>query len=116
VFTAREDGSYALVGVRPTDYTVPTDGPVGRMFDATTRHPWRPAHLHLVASAPGYRKLTTHIFDSTSEHIDSDTVFAVKPSLIRHLVEHPGGEADRPQNIGDGPWVETDYDILLVPD
>lgn len=115
-FTSREDGSYALVGVRPTDYTVPTDGPVGRMFEATTRHPWRPAHLHLIVSADGYRKLTTHIFDSASAHIESDTVFAVKPSLIHHLVEHGAGEPDAPPNVGEGPWVEADCDIFLVPE
>jgi hydroxyquinol 1,2-dioxygenase len=115
IFTSREDGRYAFVGVRPTDYTVPTDGPVGRMFEATSRHAWRPAHLHLVVSAPGYRTLTTHIFDSTSGHIDSDTVFAVKRSLIREFVEHDGPEPTGPSNVGDGQWVEVTNDVVLVP-
>ena len=115
IFTSIADGSYAFVGVRPTDYTVPTDGPVGRMFEATARHPWRPAHLHLVVSAPGYRPLTTHIFDSTSGHIDSDTVFAVKHSLVRKFVEHLDGETGRPPAIATGPWVDVENDIALVP-
>jgi catechol 1,2-dioxygenase len=114
VFTARDDGSYALIGVRPTDYTVPFDGPVGAMFAATTRHPWRPAHLHLMVSAVGYKTLTTHLFDSTSRYIDSDTVFAVKDSLLRTFIEHAAGEPDAPPNIGTGPWVELISDFLLV--
>jgi protocatechuate 3,4-dioxygenase beta subunit len=114
-FTSRDDGSYAFVGVRPTDYTVPFDGPVGQMFAATGRHPWRPAHLHLVVSAPGYKTLTTHVFDSTSQYIDSDTVFAVKQSLLREFTEHAGGEADRPAQVGDGAWVDVDNDFALLP-
>ena len=115
MFMSRDDGSYSFIGVRPTDYTVPTDGPVGQMFQATSRHPWRPAHLHLVVSALGYRTLTTHIFDSTSGHIDSDTVFAVKRSLIREFREHDGAEPSGPANIGDGHWVDVTNDIVLVP-
>ena len=115
VFASREDGSYAFVGVRPTDYTVPFDGPVGQMFDATARHPWRPAHLHLIVAATGYKTLTTHFFDSTSRYIDSDTVFAVKPSLLREFTEHAAGEPTRPANVGDGAWAEVDNDIVLLP-
>ena len=41
-FITREDGSYAFVAVRPAPYPIPYDGPVGRMLEATGRHPWRP--------------------------------------------------------------------------
>ena len=33
-------------------------------------------------TAPGFRDLTTHIFVAGSEYIESDTVFAVKKSLV----------------------------------
>ena len=68
--------------MRPVHYAIPTDGPVGRMLRATNRHPWRPAHIHFVVSAKGYERVTTHIFDGTDPYLDSDTVFAVKDSLI----------------------------------
>ena len=81
-FRTRVDGSYAFVAVRPVPYTILDDGPVGRMLARTGRHPWRPAHIHLIVRAPGYRTVATHVFDSaTSLHLDSDAVFAVKPSL-----------------------------------
>ena len=46
----------------PRYYPIPDDGPVGQLLAATGRHPYRPAHLHFIASAPGYRPVTTHVF------------------------------------------------------
>ncbi|MBO0731448.1 MAG: carboxypeptidase regulatory-like domain-containing protein [Acidimicrobiaceae bacterium] len=77
-----DDGSFSFTTVRPIDYTVPADGPVGAMLAASGRHPWRPAHIHFALTAPGYQPLVTHLFDSTSPYLDSDTVFAVRPSLV----------------------------------
>src|SRR5919204_1319183 len=59
-FRTRDDGSYAFLGVRPVPYPIPDDGPVGGMLTATGRHPWRPAHIHMIVSAAGYETLTTH--------------------------------------------------------
>ena len=61
---------------------MPTDGPVGRMLLALGRHPYRPAHLHFIVSAPGFETLTTHIFVRGDEYLDSDAVFGVKQALI----------------------------------
>src|SRR3954470_20544100 len=81
----RDDGSYAFLAVRPVPYPIPDDGPVGRMLAATGRHPWRPAHIHMIVRAEGFRRVTTHVFDAASEYLDSDAVFAVKPSLLRDI-------------------------------
>ena len=67
---------------RPDPLPDPTDGPVGALLAATKRHPYRPAHVHFIVTAPGHRPLTTHIFVAGSPYIESDTVFAVKKSLI----------------------------------
>ena len=84
-FESRSDGSFGFVAVRPVPYPIPDDGPVGRMLDATGRHPWRPAHIHMIVRAAGHRTLTTHVFDADSRYLDSDAVFAVKPSLVRRF-------------------------------
>ena len=52
-FPTRDDGSYAFIAVRPVPYPVPHDGPVGRMLYLTGRHPWRPAHIHMIVRARG---------------------------------------------------------------
>ena len=58
---------------------------MGELLRATERHPWRPAHLHAIISAVGYKTLTTHLFDSADKYLDTDVVFAVKASLIRDI-------------------------------
>jgi hydroxyquinol 1,2-dioxygenase len=113
-FRSRDDGSYAFVAVRPTPYPIPDDGPVGEMLDATGRHPWRPAHIHMIVRADGYRTLTTHVFDAASEYLDSDAVFAVKPRLVREFVPRAGDDPDKPAGV-DGEWVSVQNEIVLAP-
>jgi len=113
-YLTRDDGTYAFVAVRPVPYPIPDDGPVGRMLAATGRHPWRPAHIHMIVRAPGYKTVTTHVFDATSEYLDSDTVFAVKPSLLRKFVERSADDPERPASV-DGAWVSLENDIVLAP-
>ncbi len=90
VFTTDDAGRFSFRTVRPVDYTIPDDGPVGAWLGATGRHPWRPAHIHLVAEAEGYVPITTHLFDQGSGYLDSDAVFGVRDSLV---VDMDGGTA-----------------------
>jgi catechol 1,2-dioxygenase len=113
-YLTRDDGTYAFVAVRPVPYPIPDDGPVGRMLAGTGRHPWRPAHIHMIVRAPGHKTVTTHVFDATSEYLDSDTVFAVKPSLLRTFVERSADDPERPPGV-DGEWVSLENDIVLAP-
>ena len=114
-FFSREDGAYAFVGVRPIPYTIPHDGPVGAMLEAAQRHPWRPAHIHMIVTAPGFERLQTHIFDSTSQYLDSDAVFAVKRSLIRTFVPRSADDPERPASIDQGEWCSVENNIVLAP-
>jgi hydroxyquinol 1,2-dioxygenase len=114
-FKTRDDGSYAFLGVRPVPYTIPDDGPVGRMLASTGRHPWRPAHLHIIVRAPGHRTLTTHIFDAASDYLDSDAVFAVKRSLLRRFVRHSADDPETPPGVV-GDWYSVENDLVLAPE
>ena len=111
-FRTEPDGAFAFRTVRPVDYPIPDDGPVGHMLAVTGRHPWRPAHVHLIVSAQGYERVTTHIFDSTSRYLDSDVVFGVKPSLVRTFTEHDPTVEPPPPGIT-GRWCSVDIDIVL---
>ncbi|MGZ4312265.1 MAG: dioxygenase family protein, partial [Solirubrobacteraceae bacterium] len=113
-FLTREDGRYAFVAVRPTPYPIPYDGPVGRMLELTGRHPWRPAHIHMIIRADGYRTLTTHVFDVESRYLDSDAVFAVKPSLTRRFVAHGPDDPETPDGVTTE-WVSVENDLTLAP-
>jgi protocatechuate 3,4-dioxygenase beta subunit len=82
-YTTDAQGRYALRTIRPVPYPIPDDGPVGRLLALTGRHPWRPAHIHFLVTAPGHRSVTTHVFDADSDYLDSDAVFGVRDSLVR---------------------------------
>lgn len=95
VFTTGSDGTYWFLGVKPKCYPIPDDGPVGQLLGRLGRHPWRPAHLHFLITAPGYDTLTTHIFDPDDPYIGSDAVFGVKKSLLADFrrIEDPARAA-----------------------
>ena len=113
-YRSRDDGSFAFIAVRPVAYPIPDDGPVGRMLAATGRHPWRPAHLHLIVRADGFRTVATHIFDAASEYLESDAVFAVKRSLVRSFVERSADDPERPPDL-EGPWASLELELVLAP-
>jgi protocatechuate 3,4-dioxygenase beta subunit len=84
-FRTKEDGGFRFRTVRPVDYTIPDDGPVGALLRASGRHSWRPAHIHFSVRATGYEPLVTHLFDAASPYLDSDAVFAVRSSLVTDM-------------------------------
>ena len=81
-FHADAEGRYHLRTLRPLGYMIPMDGPVGDMIRAQRRHGFRPAHIHFMIGAPGYRELVTALYLRSDDHIDSDTVFGVTDSLV----------------------------------
>ncbi|MEY9871579.1 hydroxyquinol 1,2-dioxygenase [Streptacidiphilus sp. MAP12-33] len=87
LFTADAQGAFRFRTVVPSHYPIPTDGPVGRLLTAAHRHPYRPAHVHLMVAAPGFRTLTTHLFVAGSPYLDGDAVFAVRPGLVVDFAE-----------------------------
>ncbi|MEO5706563.1 MAG: dioxygenase [Alteraurantiacibacter sp.] len=94
-FQADEDGRVHCRSVMPIAYQVPTDGPVGDLLRATSRHPWRPAHVHFRITAPstmpGQPTLTTHLFPTGDPYLGSDAVFGVKPALVIDMPEDGAG-------------------------
>ena len=93
--TFRTDGAgrFHFWSVTPAHYPIPDDGPVGQLLAATARHPYRPAHVHFMISAPGHEQLVTHLFAADSPYLDSDAVFGVKTSLIQPFELQPPGAA-----------------------
>jgi hydroxyquinol 1,2-dioxygenase len=105
------EGRYFFRSIMPNYYPVPTDGPVGEMLRAMGRHPYRPGHIHMIVSAPGYETVTTHLFPAASPYLDSDAVFGVKDSLIVKFERHPPGEATG-ERI-DVPYYTAQFDFTL---
>jgi protocatechuate 3,4-dioxygenase beta subunit len=83
-------GDYEFRTIVPVSYPIPDDGPAGQLLRSLGRHPFRPAHVHFMISAPSYRTLVTHLFLAGDEYLESDAVFGVKPSLVVQPVRHDG--------------------------
>jgi len=103
VLRSDADGAFRFRTIVPAAYPIPVDGPVGRLLQATKRHPWRPAHLHFRIQAPGYATLTTHVFRDDGPWLDSDAVFGVRQSLVKAWTP-----------LADG-TLELAYDFVLAP-
>jgi hydroxyquinol 1,2-dioxygenase len=103
VLKAGAHGEYHFKSILAEAYPIPDDGPVGDMLRAAQRHPWRPAHLHFMISAPGYASLTTHVFRKHDRYLDSDAVFGVRQSLIADWLRQP-----------DGSYL-VEFDFVLAP-
>lgn len=103
VFTTGPDGRYWFRGIKPVSYPIPDDGPVGQMLTTLGRHPYRPAHMHFIVSAPGFDRIVTHTFVDGDPYLTSDAVFGVKRSLIVSY---------EPVTDGETKW-RSDFDFVL---
>lgn len=108
------DGRYAFTTVKPVSYKVPEDGPGGELLEAVGRHPWRPAHIHVIVRADGYRKLTTEIFVEDDRYIDEDAVFGVRDTLAVAFRRNDSAAAAAEHRIT-APFFEVTYDFGLQP-
>jgi catechol 1,2-dioxygenase len=91
VVTADTAGRFEIRTMLPAPYEIPKDGPTGQLVAAAGWHAWRPAHLHLIVSVPGYRKLTTQLYFDGGQWLDSDVAQAVKPELVLRPETGPDG-------------------------
>ncbi|MBV9561526.1 MAG: hypothetical protein JOY90_13920, partial [Bradyrhizobium sp.] len=86
VFATDADGLYIVRTVRPRGYSIPMDGPVGAMVKAQGRHGMRPAHIHFLVGAPGYRELVTALYLRDDPHLADDVVFGSSDDLAVDIV------------------------------
>ncbi|KAI0392315.1 Intradiol ring-cleavage dioxygenase [Xylariaceae sp. FL0594] len=106
-FRTDDQGRFEMYALRPTAYPIPFDGPAGRLLQLLDRHPYRPAHIHFIVTAKGYRSLTTQVFDREDRYTKDDSVFAVKEDLFMTFEKREGDERAR--------WSLV-YDFLLCED
>lgn len=76
------EGRYEITTLHPVPYQIPHDGPTGAFIRSYGGHPWRPAHLHLIVSAPGRNSITTQLYFTGGDFLDNDVAAAVKPELM----------------------------------
>lgn len=115
--TTGADGRYAFTSVKPVEYPVPTDGPVGEILNGMGRHPMRPSHLHYIVKAEGYKSLVTEIFAQGDRYLDQDTVFGVREDLVMTYQNMPAGSFPDGYALSgkvDEAYIRVDFDLVLV--
>ncbi len=95
-FESDAKGGFWFRSVRPRDYPIPDDGPVGKLLATLGRHPNRAAHIHFMIQAPGFETVITHIFSPDCPYLAEDTVFGVKQSLVGEFERVDDAAAPRP--------------------
>ena len=106
------EGAFALRCTVAQAEPIPHDGPVGRLLAALGRHPWRPAHLHFMLSAPGHERLVTHVFRKGGQYLDSDALFGVRGSLVADWVRHAPGRTPDGRDSAVA-FCTLDFDFVL---
>ena len=104
VVHADGQGRFDITTIVPAPYQIPTDGATGNLLAAAGWNAWRPAHLHVKVSAPGYRLITSQLYFDGGEYLQTDIASAVKPELILHPTAA----------VGQG--LEVNYDFVLEAD
>ncbi len=110
-FLTDAQGRFGFRSVKPAGYPVPTDGPVGDMLRAQSRHPYRPAHIHFLGFKPGFKTLITQVFVDDDRHLNSDVVFGVTRALIGDYRRHDSGPPPAPDVKA--PWYTLDYKFVM---
>ena len=115
-FRSGPDGHLDFWTILPAAYPIPDDGPVGQMLGAAGRHPMRPPHVHVMISAPGHHQLVTQLFVEGGDHLDSDTVFGVKPAIIVPFPaqDGPPPEGAPPKVARGGRWRRLTFAFRLA--
>lgn len=92
---ADENGYFEINTMQPAPYQIPTDGACGQLIGAAGWHAWRPAHIHIKVSAPGYQLVTQQLYFSGDPHNEDDIASAVKPELMLEVKEREGGQGNQ---------------------
>jgi len=112
-FVTGADGRYWFRTSKPLFYPIPHDGPVGALLRNLGRHPYRPAHIHFIVSAPGFQPIVTHLFDKDDPYLASDVVFGVKDSLVCDINQHDDAKAAAEVGL-QNPFWSLQHEFKLV--
>jgi catechol 1,2-dioxygenase len=112
---ALEDGRYSFRTIMPVGYACPPDGPTQKLLTLIGRHGRRPAHIHFLVTAPGYRSLTTQINIDGDEYLHDDFAFATRDGLIPPITRHSDETAILERGLSE-PFSTIAFDFSLNRD
>jgi catechol 1,2-dioxygenase len=111
-FQSDAQGRFWFRTVKPRDYPIPDDGPVGKLLAKLGRHPNRAAHIHFIVQAPGYDTVITHVFAPDCPYLGEDAVFGVKESLVGQFEKVEDPARAKPFGVSSPFWLTAPSFVL----
>lgn len=111
-FRTGPDGVVRFKSVKPIGYPIPTNTTVGKLLAAQNRHPYRPAHVHVLAHKQGYKTLINQTYVDETDYLTSDVQFGVTEALIGKLVKHT---EPHPEDGDIGEWYALEHTLTMEP-
>ncbi|KAJ0331360.1 hypothetical protein COL5a_002901 [Colletotrichum fioriniae] len=105
-FKTDAEGKFYFYCLKPTEYAIDTSGPSADLLKLMGRHPYRPAHIHMMVTHPDFIGVTAQLYPSDDPYLETDTACAVKDDLL--LTFKPV------QNEAKGATLDVEYDVRLV--
>lgn len=112
-FVSDVEGRFWFRSVKPAGYPIPTEGVVGQLLKLQKRHPYRPAHVHVLAFKPGFKTLISQIYADDDPNLETDTQFGVTKALVGRFVRHDEPHPKAPDAAA--PWYTLDYTFTMEP-
>lgn len=105
-FKTDENGKFWFYCLKPTEYAIDTSGPSAELLAMMGRHPYRPAHIHMMVTHPDYVGVTAQLYPRDDPYLETDTVSAVKDDLLLDF---------KPvDNDPHGAVLDVEYDVRLL--
>ena len=106
-------GRFWFRTVKMAGYPIPTDTVVGGLLKAQNRHPFRPAHLHVLIFKEGCKTLISQVYAPDDPHLGSDVQFGVTRATIGDFLRH---DEPHPDDSSTGtPWYSLECTFTLEP-
>ncbi|SLN62219.1 Hydroxyquinol 1,2-dioxygenase [Aquimixticola soesokkakensis] len=111
-FLTDAQGIVRFKSVKPIGYPIPTNTTVGTLLEAQNRHPYRPAHVHVLAHKEGFKTLINQTYVDETDYLTSDVQFGVTKALVGALIHHTG---PHPEDGDVGEWFTLEHTLTLEP-
>jgi catechol 1,2-dioxygenase len=85
-FVTDQAGVFRFRSIKPSGYPIPRGGPVGDLLAALNRHPFRPAHIHVMVYKAGFKTITSQLYSHDDPMLDTDAQFGVTRALVAALL------------------------------
>ncbi|KAM3534480.1 hypothetical protein MY4038_002308 [Beauveria bassiana] len=109
-FRTNEHGAFWFYCLKPTEYAIDTSGPSAELLSIMGRHPYRPAHIHIMVTHDEYIGVTAQLYPEDDPYLETDTACAVKEDLLLHFEPVvPGGGVERGDAV-----LDVEYNVNLL--